>query len=91
MDLPFSESPDEAKERRRFGWLLWLILMMLAALILAGCASKPMCPEGTAFIGRAEGIGMFYGFTAESLAQWSEAVRMEARGECIWKVKGEPT
>lgn len=95
MDAPFDVAQEESRSLRWFSRLIVFVLLVLALggilVSTGGCAAAmPVCQEGKAFIAYAEQIGSFYGFTPAALAQWTDAVRKEAKGECIWK-KGEPT
>jgi len=81
------ESPDEKAARRFVGFVVWLLALIAFGAIVAaveGCATPAPCKEAEAFIARAEGLGMFYGFTPEALAQWTDTIRKEARGECAF-------
>ena len=56
--------------------------LLLFAILLAGCAELPLCPQAEAVVLQSIEGGMYIGFTPETAVQWQDAIRREARGEC---------
>ena len=68
--------------------MAWISLSF-ATLLLAGCAELPSCQKVEAMVLQSQSDGSFYlGFTLETIAQFRDAIRKEALGECAFPKKG---